>query len=165
MLKSKKKKRVNSRTKGNTFERKIATTLNSRFNTNEFCRSPGSGAFATTHSLPKHLQIYGDLITPQNFKFTIECKKGYNKENLCGFFKENSDVRSFIRQATRDSIKSNKPFLVVFQQDRKTILSIFKKEDLNYKILNDYIEWSKYIICPFDQLLKLEDSIFYSIEK
>ena len=47
-LKSK-KKRKNSRAKGNAFERKIAETLNKRFNTKEFCRTPGSGAFATSH--------------------------------------------------------------------------------------------------------------------
>ena len=74
----KKPKRKNSRTKGNTFERQIAKALNDRFDTTEFSRSPGSGAFATTHSLPDHLKIYGDLITPQKFKFCIECKKGYN---------------------------------------------------------------------------------------
>jgi Holliday junction resolvase len=64
---NKKKKKVNSRAKGSTFERQIAKILNERFNTSEFSRTPGSGAFATTHSLPDHLKIYGDLITPQNF--------------------------------------------------------------------------------------------------
>ena len=78
----KKKKKVNSRAKGSTFERQIAKMFNEKFNTKEFSRTPGSGAFATTHSLPDHLKIYGDLITPQNFKFCIECKKGYNDINL-----------------------------------------------------------------------------------
>lgn len=161
-LKSKKKKRVNSRTKGNTFERKVAAILNTRFNTDEFCRSPGSGAFATTHKLPDHLQIYGDLITPKSFKFIIECKKGYNKENLCGFFRENSEIRSFIRQALRDSIKSKKSFLVIFQQDRQQVLSIFKKEDFTYRLLDDYLKWSDYIITPLEQLIKFDNSSFHS---
>ncbi len=82
----KKKKRKNSRAKGSTFERSIAKTLNDRFNTSEFSRSPGSGAFATTHTLPDHLKIYGDLITPQNFKYCIECKKGYNNQNLYSLY-------------------------------------------------------------------------------
>ena len=71
----KEKKNINSRTKGSTFERQICKMFNKRFNTSEFCRSPGSGAFATTHSLPEHLKIYGDLITPEKFKYCIECKK------------------------------------------------------------------------------------------
>ena len=68
----KKKKKVNSRAKGNRFENKIAKMLNERFKTKEFCRSPGSGAFATTHTLPEYLKIYGDLITPERFKYVIE---------------------------------------------------------------------------------------------
>ncbi len=163
-LKSKKKKRVNSRTKGNTFERKIAITLNSRFNTDEFCRSPGSGAFATTHKLPKHLQIYGDLITPRNFRFIVECKKGYNKEKLCDFFRQKSEVRSFIRQACRDSREANKPFLVVFQQDRSIVLTIFKANGFNYPHLKDVISWEDYIITPLDQFLTMDDSFFFQTE-
>ena len=163
-LKKKKNKRVNSRTKGNAFERKVAATLNTRFNTDEFCRSPGSGAFATTHSLPEHLQIYGDLITPKNFRFIIECKKGYNKEKLCDFFREKSEVRSFIRQALRDSRKANKAFLIVFQQDRSVVLSIFKKEELRYDMLKDWIEWDEYCIAPLDQVLTIDDSAFFETE-
>ena len=82
LTKDKKPKKVNSRNKGQSFERKIATMLNNRFNTKEFCRSPGSGAFATTHNIPDHLKLHGDLLTPLDFKFCIECKKGYNKENI-----------------------------------------------------------------------------------
>ena len=70
-----KKKRVNSKRKGSTFERKIAKMLNERFDTKEFSRTPGSGAFATSHrNLPEHLRIQGDLITPSNFPFVVECK-------------------------------------------------------------------------------------------
>ena len=76
----KQKKRINSRRKGNAFERKISTLLNERFETNEFCRSPGSGAFATTHKLPQHIKVHGDLITPEKFKFVIECKSGYTSD-------------------------------------------------------------------------------------
>ncbi len=43
-----KKRRVNSKRKGSTCERKIAKMLNEWFETNEYSRPPGSGAFATT---------------------------------------------------------------------------------------------------------------------
>ena len=62
------KPRVNGKRKGASYERQLAKKLNLRFNTKDFSRTPGSGAFATTHTLPKHLQIHGDLITPENFK-------------------------------------------------------------------------------------------------
>ena len=69
-----KKRPVNSRRKGSNFERAIAKKLNGRFETEEFCRTPGSGAFGTTHkNLPDHLKIHGDLITPERFLYVIEC--------------------------------------------------------------------------------------------
>ena len=120
----KKKKRINSRTKGNTFERSIAKILNDRFNTTEFSRTPGSGAFATTHQLPDHLKIYGDLITPINFKYCIECKKGYNKENLYSLYNYSSDFWKFIDQCQRDSDKCGKLPMVIFKQDRQPILAV-----------------------------------------
>ena len=112
------KKRINSKAKGSRFERKIAEFLNKRFNTTDFCRTPGSGAFATTHSLPGHLKIYGDLVTPKNFRYIIECKSGYNKEGICNLFKSNSIISDMIAQAKRDSEKSSKKFLLIIGQDR-----------------------------------------------
>ena len=100
-----KKPRINSRTKGNTFERALAKKLNVRFDTKEFCRTPGSGAFATTHKLPDYLQVHGDLITPQNFKFVIEAKRGYDIK-FEDLWKPKSNLFSFIAQAARDGEKA-----------------------------------------------------------
>lgn len=158
-----KKKRKNSRTKGNSFERKVAGILNEHFNTTEFMRSPGSGAFSTTHNLPEHLKFSGDLITPKNFRFIIECKKGYNKENLGSAFNNKSDLLNFIRQADRDARKIHKEFLIVFQQDRKDILCIFnnntnvflscKAAAIDHLILT--IGKESYLMCRLPELLSL----------
>ena len=152
----KKKKRVNSRAKGSSFERSVAKILNDRFNTTEFSRTPGSGAFATTHTLPDHLKIYGDLITPLNFKYCIECKKGYNKENLYSLYNYSSDFWKFVDQCEKDSEKCHKIPMVIFKQDRQKTLAI-----VPYNILyksNNYIEIHKeektYRVYLFDDLLK-----------
>ena len=120
----KKKKKINSRTKGNAFERKVAHMLNDRFDTTEFSRTPGSGAFATTHALPEHLKIHGDLITPINFKYCIECKKGYNKIHINNLFDYSSEFWEFMKKCEKDSEACNKYPLVIFQQDRQPILAI-----------------------------------------
>jgi len=120
----KEKKKINSRTKGSTFERQICKMFNKRFNTSEFCRSPGSGAFATTHSLPEHLKIYGDIITPEKFKYCIECKKGYNNQNLYSLYNYSSEVWGFINQCEKDSRKCYKIPMVIFKQDRQPTLAI-----------------------------------------
>jgi hypothetical protein len=156
-----KKKRINSKTKGSTFERNIAKKLNERFNTKEFSRSPGSGAYATTHDLPEHLKLYGDLITPLDFRFVLELKNGYDKENLGGFFSSNSGIKKFIEQASVDAKKAKKDFMVIFKQSRKDTLCIL---DYNKAILDkidsssiDYLTMSKKYIC-----LKLEDLLLFS---
>lgn len=158
---SNKKKRKNSRTKGNAFERKICKLLNEFFNTTEFMRSPGSGAFSTTHNLPEHLKFSGDLITPKTFKYTIECKKGYNRENLGSLFDIKSNIGSFIAQAEKDSQKINKNFLLILQQDRKNILCLFNKNKSQalffYAEISDHIivniNKSSYVICRLEELL------------
>jgi len=120
----KKKKKVNSRAKGNRFENKIAKILNERFKTKEFCRSPGSGAFATTHTLPEYLKIYGDLITPERFKYVIEIKKGYNEERVSELLNPKSQIFNMIAQAHRDSKKSSRKFLLIIGQDRRDPMAI-----------------------------------------
>jgi hypothetical protein len=121
-----KPKRINKRRKGNNFENQIAKILNNRFDTKDFSRSPGSGAFATTHKLPEHMQLEGDLITPKDFKFVIECKKGYNKLQLGSFFNPGSDINKWIRKAS----KHKKPTLIVFKQDRLKTLALVVGEQL-----------------------------------
>jgi len=129
-----KKKRKNVRQKGNTFENKIAKLFNEVFETTEFMRSPGSGAFATTHKLPEHLKISGDLITPKNFKFIIECKKGYNKEGISSLLNNNSKIYDFIGQADRDAKREIKNFLICWMQDRQKIMVFLRKDLFEYLV-------------------------------
>jgi len=156
-----KKKRVNSRSKGNTFERKICALLNNRFNTTEFCRSPGSGAFATTHSLPDYLKVYGDLITPKNFKHIIECKKGYNKVNINSIFNNSSELWEFIKQSERDSQVSGKTSVIVYQQDRQPAL-IISRIGL-FSRFSDTITFDQYEINLLDKILTLSDDYFFTL--
>ena len=113
-----KKSRVNSKRKGATFERKIAHMLNERFGTKDFCRTPGSGAFGSTHQLPQHLIVHGDLITPKNFKYTIECKNGYSVD-LDDLFKPKSDFFKFIEQAKQDARRAGREWMVIYKKDRR----------------------------------------------
>ena len=125
--KLKKKKRVNSKAKGGAFERLIAKMLNETFETKEFCRTPGSGAFATTHELPEHITVAGDLITPLNFKFSVECKKGYNDQTIYSLLDYNSKIWQFIEQSEKDAKKTKKVPMIIYKQDRKDILVITYK--------------------------------------
>ena len=161
----KKPKRKNSRTKGNAFERQVAQLLNDRFKTTEFSRSPGSGAFATTHTLPEHLKIYGDLITPQGFKFCIECKKGYNNISLYSIYDYKSKLWEFIEQCEKDSERCGKLPMIVFKQDRQPILTIVNKDILTN--IDKHIEINKnnkiYKVYLFKDLIKCWDSMWFEL--
>tara|TARA_Y100000034_G_C6887027_1_gene407396 strand:+ start:612 stop:1127 length:516 start_codon:yes stop_codon:yes gene_type:complete len=157
-LKKSSTKKINSRRKGNTFTRKICKIFNERFNTKEFCTTPGSGAFATTHTLPDYLKIYGDIITPINFKYCIECKKGYNKENLNSILNYSSEFWKFVKQSSRDAEKSKKFPLLIIQQDRKPVLAILKR--IHAPALDSSCDFGEYRMCLFEDLL-LEKSNFW----
>ena len=162
-LKSDKKKRTNSKAKGSRFERKIATIFNDKFNTKDFSRTPGSGAFATTHSLPEHLQLHGDLITPKNFKYCIECKKGYKNVKINNLLDYSSQLWKFIYQSEKDSEKCRKEPMILFQQDRQPILAIARDKwfygchdtegDTEYIKFGKY-QSTKYMIVSFEKILE-----------
>lgn len=146
------KKRVNSKAKGSTFERQVCKMLNEKFETDEFCRTPGSGAFATTHKLPKHLQIHGDIICPQNFSFVFELKAGYSKVPMGDLFNRNSELWKFARQVEKDAKKAEREPIIIWKQNRKDILIIFKDFQLSRFLIDEDIASIK---------LKEEDSIYY----
>ena len=158
----KKKKKLNSRAKGNRFENKISKILNERFNTNEFCRTPGSGAFATTHKLPEYLKVYGDLITPESFKYIIECKKGYNEEQVSDLFNSKSNICKMIDQAHRDSKKSSREFLLIIGQDRREPIAITNARDLPVKgsYLKGVVNEVEVSVYKLQDLLSIEDTYF-----
>jgi hypothetical protein len=137
LSKLKKKKRINSRTKGNAFERKISGLLNEHYKTTEFCRTPGSGAFATTHKLPDHLKVSGDLITPLNYPYVIECKKGY-KFTVSDLLNNKSDFISIIEKVDKESKSCNKEFLLIFQQDRQNIYCVLRLNNKSLIATNEY---------------------------
>ena len=163
LKKPKKKKKINSRAKGNRFENKISKLLNERFNTNDFCRTPGSGAFATTHRLPEHLQLHGDLITPLKFKYIVECKSGYNEERICDLMNPNSNINNMIATAFRDSHKSGKKFLFIIGQDRKKPMVI--TNDFSLEVGGDYFKGKSrgesIIMYSLEDVLNANDSCFF----
>lgn len=163
LLKSKKKK-INSKSKGNRFERQVVEIFNERFKTTDFCRTPGSGAFATSHTLPEHMQIYGDLITPKNFKFTMEMKAGYNKESVESLFNPKSQLRQFIEQAERDAVKAKKEFIIILKQNNREPVCILKNDKchIENELKNKTILWQNYLLVQLKDLLALSDWFFLS---
>lgn len=153
-----KPKRVNSKLKGNRYQNLLAKKFNKKFNTDEFSSTPGSGAYATNHTLPKHLQLHGDLVTPLNFKFCIEAKHGYGVD-LYDLFKESSTLNKFIKQAKRDAKAAEKDWLLIYRKNNQKDLVILHYSNLVPANIPK-VSFGVYVIVLLDDLLGLDPSYF-----
>lgn len=166
---------MNGKSKGNTFERKIANTLSARFAdilgmTSGFRRNPDSGSFfggankkrVGTHST--ELASFGDLICPSGFLFSVECKHYKTPPTFKSLVTQTNTIwDKWISQATQDSINSNRQMMLivkyngveelVFVETRNSSAFVGITPRLVYKHLTAY---------TLDDFLKLPDSTFFA---
>lgn len=116
---------VNGKNKGNTFERKIANVLSARFKDvlgqdKGFRRNPDSGSFfggsnktrTVTHNTD--YAVFGDLMCPKHFRYSIECKHYKTAPSLGSII--TGEVKQWdiwLTQAQQDSTGSNRKMLLV----------------------------------------------------
>jgi len=117
-----------SKNKGSAFEREVAQLLNDIFETTEFARSPGSGAYFggsnSTRKRGDHVKdvMVGDLITPKSFPYSIECKSyaaahGPNPYNLISGSDRMMDT--WLNQLMHDSNTKRAAPLLFFKITRR----------------------------------------------
>ena len=118
---------VNGKNKGSSFERKIANLLSARFEPvtgikSAFRRNPDSGSFfggsnkkrTETHDLG-HAN-FGDLICPENFNFSVECKHYKTGPTFAAIVKGKiTQWDTWISQATQDARNSKKEMLLIMK--------------------------------------------------
>lgn len=141
---------VNGKQKGNAWERTVANFLSEKFaditgKEKSFIRNSDSGSYfggknqARTVTHADNLQKFGDIITPDNFRFTIEAKAYKDGFTLNSIMKQsNKQMDSWIAQAEQDADNSNKsPMLIVkfngippFVMIRTILVDEFKGHDL-----------------------------------
>ena len=160
----KNKKKVNGKNKGSRVERELSKILNKRFNCEDFSRSLGSGhRWGQVNHLPKHARdvFSGDLIVPENFKFCLESKGGYDGIDLNSvFIRGNSELDEFLDQVTKDAQRCNRKPMLCWKRTRKPWLVFVRAtdvKDFNFKYTLHYQDW---IGIALDNLLELDDSFF-----
>lgn len=118
---------VNGKSKGSSFERKIANLLSERFEPvtgikQGFRRNTDSGSFfggsnqkrVETHDLDHAL--FGDLICPRNFKFSVECKFYKAGPTFSALVKGNiRQWDDWISQAKQDAANSKKKLMLIIK--------------------------------------------------
>lgn len=160
----KNQKKINGKKKGSRVERELSKILNKRFSCEDFSRSVGSGnRWGQVNNLPKHARdvFSGDLIVPNNFKYCIESKGGYDGIDLNGVFSHgSSELDNFLEQAISDAHRCGRKPMLCWKRTRKSWLAFVKSEDLesmDFKYSLKYREWTGVLL---EDLLKAGDEFF-----
>ena len=164
------KKKINSKSKGSAYERKIANLLSNRFKDllgieKGFRKSVDSGAFfggsnhSRTETYDTSMATFGDIICPQNFSYSIECKHYKSSPSFQSIINQNvKEWDTWLAQAEQDSVKSSKKMLLIIKYNNVDDF-IFLKEKLDIPCVLVY----KYNYCyKLSDWLKLSDNTFFT---
>lgn len=158
-----KKAKVNGKKKGSRVELELAKLLTAHFG-EPFSRSIGSGnRWGQKVQLTEQAkQVFtGDLVVPENFKFTIESKGGYDGIDLNSVFVSgNSELQEFMNQAMDDSKRCGRKPMLCWKRTRKPWLAFLLTKDLAGHDFEYSIKYGPWTGVALDHLLKLDRSFF-----
>lgn len=116
---------MRSKDKGNRGERELAKLLTKHFG-KPFSRTVGSGN--RWAQVEKANEAYlGDIVCPEGFPFSIECKSGYERITLQSILAGNQQFRAFLDQAETDAKRVNKEPMLCFKQSRQPWLAFTRQ--------------------------------------
>ena len=138
-----KKKRVNSKGKGNGFENKVSKILAEALAPMKFARTPGSGArlggqnfaaFGSMFSQVAMNMFVGDVVSineqdcEKNFRFTVECKAYKDADKLENLLHGNSNIYGWVEEVLTDCVKVGKDGIVIFKWNNTPIYTAVTKD-------------------------------------
>jgi len=149
-----KKKRFNSKGKGNGFEGTVAKKLTAALAPLNFIRTPGSGArvggknFETIGQMfgEEALKIFvGDVVPVNerkegfNFKHSIECKSYSTPDNFTSLVSNTANVFKWFDEAAVDACKIDKSPMLIFKWNRTAIFVAVDTLDVraDYRVLTE----------------------------
>jgi len=163
--------KVNGKSKGSTFERKISNLLSERFKDNlgiekGFRRNSDSGSYFGGANMSRVVQhnmehaVFGDLMCPNNFKFSIECKFYKSPPSFQAIInKEVSQWDTWIKQVEQDSENANKLPLLIIKYNNVPEF-IFIKDKLPNT--DEIFKYKNYYSYTLSTLLSCSDDEFFT---
>lgn len=168
---------MNSKQKGNTYEREIANLFSEKFQ-DTFRRVPSSGMYTggknrfkeNVANLRSDAQeiLSSDIICPAWFPFAIELKHYKSSPNMYSLLRKkknqigDADLDKWLEQAKSDAIFAKKKYLLIFKITGKAeFIAVDYQEfvtTFSHKIPNIYIIYKGSII--IDKELFLEEYIW-----
>jgi len=163
---------TNSKQKGNSFERNIANKLSERFKEytgleKSFRREVSSGSFfggnnrvrTLTHDTEK--ASFGDIVVPNGFKFSIECKNYKTPPSFSSIVKQ--DVKqwdSWIEQAKSDADAAKLAMLLIIKYNNVSEIVIIENKIVGNEPI---LRYKKLYVYPFETWIKQDISMFFTI--
>jgi len=151
---------VNGNKKGKCWERELCKKLEELFPTNKFQRVPQSGAFfggknryraEGAREDAKEI-LSGDIICPQGFPFSVECKS-YKDFPFHKILKgECKELDEWIKQAESDAEVSRKNMIIFMKFNNIGQYVCFDKkllQDINFHNYMLYI--NKYVVISYEE--------------
>lgn len=139
-----KKKRVNGKVKGNTFENTIAKLLTKELQPLNFRRSPGSGAIVGGVNFELVGKMFGqdamnifvgDVVcinqseVGKTFLHSVECKFYKDADNFESFVSGSANLYKWMKESMVDAAKTNKYPILIFKWNRTSnYLAILEKD-------------------------------------
>jgi len=163
---------VNGKAKGSSFERKIANLLSDRFKSitgieQSFRRNPDSGSFfggsnkrrTETHDLD--YAIFGDLICPKNFKFSVECKFYKQGPTFAAIVKGDiTQWDDWLKQAKQDSELYHKGLMLIMKYNGISEVVLTEQQ---YDNITSVMPYKGFYLYKLSEFLTLKDEIFFNI--
>lgn len=160
----KRKKSINSSSKGKRVERELCDILGKRFG-KVFTRSIGSGnRWSQVSEMAQHAKdtLLGDLCCPEGFSWVVESKGGYEEDiDLNGIFSGNSVLDEFLSQAIKEMARSGKLPLVCWKRKRKPWICGIRLIDIPDRLFETYFVYKGWIFVELTELLKYPDRFFF----
>jgi hypothetical protein len=162
-----KKKRKNSKAKGNRWENQLCKELTARCH-DEFRRVPQSGGFMGGRNRTRNILmredakeiLAGDLITPAWFPFTIEAKNYSDSPKMHNLLSiGDKDLDGWLKQAKGDAEFAKKEWLLIFNITRKKAFVCMSRKLFEEKV--DILEYpSNYTIYKSSHIIVDKDIFF-----
>jgi hypothetical protein len=151
-----------SKRKGSSFENDIAKFLNKTFATEQFARTPGSGAWMGRSNSAKRsgvaqeaqITLRGDLITPSNFPFMIECKN-YNDSPVYHTIIKGPDSKldGWLKEVEFDASQAKLLPMLWFKTTRKGVFVAVPR-----KTVEQYLDLYEYCCVYRDYVIISQES-------
>lgn len=160
---------MNSKNKGNTFERKIAKILSERFSAvlgiqNAFRRNIDSGSYfggknqARMESYDLEKAEFGDIVAPNSFRYSVECKHYKTPPTFSALVEQKCKmIDEWIDKANQDAENSGRKMCLImkFNNVKETVLL-----DELFGDLKPFAIYKGYPIVTLEQFLAQDDSHF-----